>query len=105
MSGANLEWVEQIWSGWSKFGVVGADVDRIVWRVANNLEKMLLSKILFSWAKHLKLDIYICWFSASIPIAISSAFFRVSVSSVSSLRCMLSLLSPHMKWSRKASGK
>ena len=23
MGGANLEWVEQSWSGWSKFGVGG----------------------------------------------------------------------------------
>ena len=28
MGGANLEWVEQIWSGWSKFGVGGAN---LVW--------------------------------------------------------------------------
>ena len=32
---ANLVWVEQIWSGWSKFGVGGADVGRTVWRVAD----------------------------------------------------------------------
>ena len=49
MGGAYLVWVEQIWSGWSKFGVGG--VDRTVWRVADNLEKTLLCKFLFSWAK------------------------------------------------------
>ena len=63
-------WVEQIWSGRSKFGVGGADVGRMdmgrmdmgktVWRVADNLEKTLLCKFLFSWAKFLKLDTYIC---------------------------------------------
>ena len=42
---------EQIWSGWSKFGVGGADVGRTVWRVADNLEKTLLCKFLFSWVK------------------------------------------------------
>ena len=42
MGGANLEWVEQIWSGWSKFGVGGADTGRTVCRVADNLEKTLL---------------------------------------------------------------
>ena len=42
---ANLEWVEQ-------FGVGGADVDRTVWRVADNLEKMLHCKFLFSWLKN-----------------------------------------------------
>ena len=51
MGGANLVWVEQIWSGWSKFGVGGVDVGRTVWRVADNLEKTLLCKVLFSWAK------------------------------------------------------
>ena len=45
MGGANLVWVEQIWSGWSKFGVGGADVGRTVWRVADNLEKTLLCKL------------------------------------------------------------
>ena len=30
----------------------GADVGRTVWRVANNLEKKLLCKDLFSWAKY-----------------------------------------------------
>ena len=45
------ERVEQIWSGWSKFGVGGADVGRTVWRVPDNLEKTLLCKILFSYAK------------------------------------------------------
>ena len=49
---------EQIWSGWSKFGVGGADVGRTVWRVADNLEKTLLCKFLFSWTKFLKLDTY-----------------------------------------------
>ena len=53
MGGTNLEWVEQIWSGWSKFGVGGVDVGRTVWRVADNLEKTLLCKFLFSWAKFL----------------------------------------------------
>ena len=47
MGGENLEWVEQIWSGWSKFGVGGADVGRTVWRVADNLEKMLHCNFLF----------------------------------------------------------
>ena len=56
VGGANLEW-------WSKFRVDGADLGRTVWRVADNLEKMLLCKILFSWAK---LDTYICWFSCEI---------------------------------------
>ena len=50
MGGANLEWVEC----------------RTVWRVADNLEKTLLCKFLFSWAKFLKLDTYICWFSCEI---------------------------------------
>ena len=36
---------------------------RTVWRVADNLEKMLLCKLFFSWAKFLKLDAYVCWFS------------------------------------------
>ena len=73
MGGANLEWVEQIWCGWNKFGVGGAnfgvggaDVGRTVWKVADNLEKTLLCKFLFSWAKFLKLDTYICWFSCEI---------------------------------------
>ena len=39
----------QIWSGWYKFGVCGADVGRTVWRVADNLE-MLLCNFLFLWA-------------------------------------------------------
>ena len=43
------ERMEQIWSGWSKFGVGGAYVGRTVWRVADNLEKTLLCKFLFSW--------------------------------------------------------
>ena len=63
VGGTNLEWVEQIWS---KFGVGGVDVGRTVWRVADNLEKTLLCKFLFSWAKFLKLDTYICWFSCEI---------------------------------------
>ena len=41
--------------GWSKFGVGGADVGRTVWRVAENLEKTLICKFLFLWAKILKL--------------------------------------------------
>ena len=49
------ERAEQIWSGWSKFGVGGADVGRTVWRVADYLEKTLLCKFLFSWAKCLKI--------------------------------------------------
>ena len=45
----------------------GVDVGRTVWRVADNLEKTLLCKFLFSWAKFLKLDTYIlCWFSCEI---------------------------------------
>ena len=73
------ERAEQIWSGWSKFGVGGTnlewveqigvggvDVGRTVWRVADNLEKTLLCKFLFSWAKFLKLDTYICCFSCEI---------------------------------------
>ena len=55
MGGANFVWVEQIWSGWRKFGVGGADVGGTVWRVADNLEKTLLCKFLFSW-EFLKLD-------------------------------------------------
>ena len=67
MGGANLEWVEQIWSGWSKFGVGGLDVGRTVWRVADNLEKTLLCKFLCWLAKFFKLDTYmICWFSCEI---------------------------------------
>ena len=50
MGGANLEWM----------------CGRTVWRVADNLEKTLLCKFLFSWAKFLKLDTYICWFSCEI---------------------------------------
>ena len=38
----------------------GADVGRLVWRVADNLEKTFLCKFL------LKLDTYICWFSCEI---------------------------------------
>ena len=41
----------------------GVDVGRTVW---SNLEKTLLCKLLFSWAKFLKLDTYICWFSCEI---------------------------------------
>ena len=57
VGGANLVWVEQIWSGCSKFGVGGADVGRTVWRVADNLEKTLLCKFLFSWAKFLTMKL------------------------------------------------
>ena len=39
---------------------------RTVWRVADNLEKTLLCKFLFSWAKFFNLDTYICWFSCEI---------------------------------------
>ena len=66
VGGANLVWVEQKWSGWSKFGVGGVDVGRTVWRIADNLEKTLLCKFLFLWAKFLKLDTYICWCSCKI---------------------------------------
>ena len=58
MSGANLEWVEQIWSGCSKFGVGKADLDRTVWRVADNLKKTLLCKYFRG-----QIYTYICWFS------------------------------------------
>ena len=44
----------------------GADVGRTVWRVANNLEKTLLCKFLFSWAKIFNLDTYTCSFSCEI---------------------------------------
>ena len=44
----------------------GADVGRTVCRVADNLEKMLLCKFLFSWANFFKLDSYIYWFSCEI---------------------------------------
>ena len=47
---------------------VGRTVGRTVWRVADNLEKTLLCKFLFSWAKLLKLDTYIGWFSCEIYI-------------------------------------
>ena len=53
MGGANLE-------------LGGVDVVRKVWRVADNMEKTLLCKFLFSWAKFLKLDTYIYWFSCEI---------------------------------------
>ena len=33
----------------------GADAGRTVWRIADNLEKTLLCKFLFSWANFLKL--------------------------------------------------
>ena len=46
----------------------GVDVGRTVWRVDDNLEKTLLCKFLFSWAKFLKLDTSICWFSCEINI-------------------------------------
>ena len=69
MCGANLVRVEQIWSGWSKFGVGGVDVGRTVWKVTDNLEKTLLCNFLFSWANFLKLDKnIICWFSCEINI-------------------------------------
>ena len=47
------ERAEKIWSGWSKFGVGGADVGRTVWTVADNFEKTLLCTFLFSWDKFL----------------------------------------------------
>ena len=53
MDGANLEWVEWMWA-------------EHVWRIADNLEKTLLCKFLFSWAKFFKLDTYICGFSCEI---------------------------------------
>ena len=40
----------------------GADAGRIVWRVADNLEKTIQCKFLFLWAKFT----YICWFSCEI---------------------------------------
>ena len=43
----------------------GADAGRTVWRVADNLEKTLPCNF-FLWAKILKLDTYICWFSFEI---------------------------------------
>ena len=39
---------------------------RTVWRVADNLEKMLLCDLLFLWGNFFKLDTYICWFSCEI---------------------------------------
>ena len=39
---------------------------RTVWRVADNLDKTLLCKFSFSWAKILKVDGYICWFSCEL---------------------------------------
>ena len=44
MGGANLEWVEQIWSRWSRCGQNNMES-------SYNLEKTLLCKFLFSWAK------------------------------------------------------
>ena len=65
------ERAEQIWCGWNKFGVGGANLEWVEWMWAEqiwrtNLEKTLLCKFLFSWAKFLKLDTYICWFSCEI---------------------------------------
>ena len=40
----------------------GVDVGRTVWRVTDNLEKTLLCKFLFLWAKFLKLDTYVLVF-------------------------------------------
>ena len=31
VGGANLVWVEQIWSGWSKFGVGEANLEWVEW--------------------------------------------------------------------------
>ena len=52
--------------GGANCGVDGADVGRTVWRVADNLEKTLLCKFLFSWENFLKLYTYVCWFSCEI---------------------------------------
>ena len=67
------ERVEQTWSGWSKFGVGGANLEWVerMWaeqcgEYLDNFEKTLLCKVLFSWAKCFKLDTYICWFSCEI---------------------------------------
>ena len=46
----------------------GADSDRTVWRVADNLEKTLQCKFLFLWANFLNPDTYICWFSCEYNI-------------------------------------
>ena len=48
--------------------MVGVDVGRTVWIVADNVEKTLLCKLLFLWAKFLKLDTYICLFSCEYNI-------------------------------------
>ena len=58
VDGANLEWVEQIWSGWSKFAVGGTNLEWVehIWsecsRCGQNsvestdkLEKTLLCKL------------------------------------------------------------
>ena len=57
------ERTEQIWNGWSKFGVGGTNLEWVeqIWSGWT-----LLCKFLFSWAKFLKLDTYICWFSCEI---------------------------------------
>ena len=59
VGGTNLEWVEQIRSGWSECGQNSVES-------SCQLEKTLLCKFLFSWAKFLKLDTCICWFSCEI---------------------------------------
>ena len=46
MGGANLEWVEQSWCGWSKFGVGGANLE-CGQNSADNLEMMLIVSVLF----------------------------------------------------------
>ena len=50
----------------------GVDVGRTVWRVADNLEKTLLCKFLFSWAKFLKLDTY--WRASEASETLSGLF-------------------------------
>ena len=43
VGGENLVWVEQVWSGWRKFRVGGADVGRTVWRVADKRKRCCVS--------------------------------------------------------------
>ena len=58
VGGANLVWMEQTWSGWSKLGVGGADVGRTVWR------RRCCVSFYFQGLK--KRHTYICWFSCEI---------------------------------------